>query len=63
MIRRFNAIIAKLVPPVLILIALLVAVVTFGARDPIPAGVFLICLLLAAAGLLAQIDAYLERRK
>ena len=63
MIQKFNAIIAKFVPPILILIALLVAVVTFGARDPIPDGVYLICLLLAAAGLLARIDVLLERRK
>ena len=63
MIQRFNVIIAKLVPPILILIALLVAVVTFGARDPIPDGVYLICMLLAAAGLLARIDAFLERRQ
>ena len=63
MIRNFNVLIAKLVPLVLIVIALLVAVVTFGARDSIPGGVWLICALLAAAGLLAQLDAFLERRK
>ena len=63
MIRRFNAMVAKLVPLVLVAIAVLVAVVTFGARDPVPGGVWLISGLLAAAGLLAQIDAFLERRK
>jgi hypothetical protein len=63
MIHKFNALIAKFAPLILVLIALLVAAVTFGARDPIPDGVYLICLLLAAAGLLARIDALLERRQ
>ena len=63
MIQKLNVMIARIVPPILVLIALLVAVVTFGARDPIPDGVYLICFLLAAAGLLARIDALLERRK
>jgi len=62
MIQRFNAITAELIPSILILIAVLVAVVTLGARDPIPVGVYLICGLLAAAGLLARVDVFSERR-